>query len=325
MKAALCKSLDGPDAIVVEELPDPVAGQGEAVVRVKAAALNFLDTLITRGKYQYKPPLPFSPSGEFAGVVESLGAGDGGSLKVGQRVFGYAGFGAARERLVAKVETLVPLPDGVSEEVGATLSVTYGTAIHGLRDRGRLQAGETVAVLGASGGAGLAAVEIAKLLGARVIAAASSAEKLAVCRQHGADDTIDYSSGDLKQTLRDMTGGRGVDVVYDCVGGDYAEPAVRAMAWGGRFLVVGFAAGQIPKIPLNLLLLKSCELVGVFWGESTKRDPIGHRRNMEDVARWAAEGRLKPHIHASLPLERTGEAIKLLDGRKVTGKIVVRI
>ncbi|MFZ4808970.1 MAG: NADPH:quinone oxidoreductase family protein [Hyphomicrobiaceae bacterium] len=323
MKAALCKSFDGPQALTIETLPDPVPGPGEAVVRVKAAALNFLDTLITRGKYQYKPEFPFSPSAEFAGVVEALGSDVAADLKVGQRVFGYVGYGAARERLALGAERLVPLPDPVSDAAGASLSVIYGTAVHGLRDRGRLQPGETVAVLGASGGAGLAAVEIASLLGAKVIAVASSPEKLEICRQHGAAETFDYSKGDLKQGLRDLTGGRGVDVIYDCVGGDHAEPALRSIAWGGRYLVVGFAAGQIPRIPLNLLLLKSCDLVGVFWGESTRRDPAGHRRNMIDVARWVAEGRLTPHIHATYPLERIADAIDVLDTRKVAGKVIL--
>jgi NADPH2:quinone reductase len=322
MKAALCKSLDGPDGIAVENLPDPVPAPGEAIVRVEAAALNFLDTLISRGKYQYKPELPFSPSAEFAGVVESVAPGVT-DVRPGQRVFGYVGYGAARELLAVEAERLIPLPDGVSTEVGATLTVTYGTAIHGLRDRGRLAAGETVAVLGASGGAGLAAVEVAKLLGARVIAVASSPEKLEICKQRGADLTIDYSKADLKTALRELTDGRGVDVVYDCVGGEHAEPAVRAMAWGGRFLVVGFAAGQIPKIPLNLLLLKSCDLVGVFWGESTRRDPAAHRRNMIDIARWVAEKKLAPHIHRSMPVEQIADAIRLLDARTVTGKVVV--
>jgi NADPH2:quinone reductase len=323
MKAALCKSLAGPDAIVVETAPDPVPADGEVLVRVTAAALNFLDTLITRGKYQYKPELPFSPSAEFAGIVDTVHANTRTDLRPGQRVFGYIGYGAARDRLALSPERLIPLPDEVSDIVGASLTVTYGTAIHGLRDRGRLQAGEWVAVLGASGGAGLAAVEVAKLLGARVIAVASSPEKLAICRDHGADVLVDYTQADLKQALRDATGGQGVDVVYDCVGGDHSEPAVRALAWGGRLLVVGFAAGGIPRIPLNLLLLKSCDLVGVFWGESTRRDPAGHRRNMEDIARWVAEGRLKPHIHATMPLEDISKAIAMLDARSVTGKVVL--
>lgn len=324
MKAVLCKTLDGPDALVVEELPDPEPGPGEVVVGVKAVALNFFDTLITRGKYQYKPPLPFSPGGEMAGVVEKLGPGVSG-LKPGQRVCGYLGAGAAREKVAVSADVLLPVPDGVSDEAAAGVTITYGTAIHGLKDRGRLEAGETVAVLGASGGAGLAAVEIAKLMGARVIAAASSAEKLELCKKHGADDVLNYSSTDLKQGLRDLTDGRGVDVVYDCVGDKYAEPALRAIAWGGRYLVIGFAAGQIPKIPLNLTLLKSCAIVGVFWGEAARRNPAGNRANMAQVLGWVAEGRLRPHVHATYPLQRTGEAIKSLETRQVVGKVIVQV
>jgi NADPH2:quinone reductase len=323
MKAVLCKTLDGPDALKLADLPDPSPGPGEAVVRVKAIALNFFDTLITRGKYQYKPELPFSPGGELAGVVEAVGAGVS-DLKPDQRVCGYLGYGAASEKVVAKAEVLLPIPDSVSDEAAAGVTITYGTAIHGLKDRGQLQAGETVAVLGASGGAGLAAVEIAKLMGARVIAAASSAEKLEICRQHGADALLNYDTADLKQGLRDLTDGRGVDVIYDCVGDKYAEPALRSIAWGGRFLVIGFAAGQIPKIPINLTLLKSCSIVGVFWGEAARRDPKAHRANMQQVLAWVAEGRLKPHVHATYPLARTAEAIKSLETRRVTGKVIVQ-
>lgn len=322
MKAALCKSLDGPGAIVVEEIADPAAGPGEVVVRVHAAALNFFDTLVTRGKYQHKPPLPFSPAGEIAGVVERIGAGVD-SVRIGERVQAYLGWGGARERVVVRAADLVPVPDGVSDIVASGVSITYGTAIHGLASRGRLRAGETLAVLGASGGAGLAAVEVGKLMGARVIAAASSADKLAICQEHGADIVIDYSATDLKDALRGATDGRGVDVVYDCVGGPYSEPALRAMAWGGRFLVVGFAAGDIPRIPLNLLLLKGCDAIGVFWGESVKRDPGGHRANMVQVLDWVATGKLAPHIHATYPLEEIGSAIGVLDRREATGKVVV--
>jgi NADPH:quinone reductase len=324
MKAALCKSLAGPDAIVIEEVPDPVPGPGEVLVRIKATALNFLDTLITRGKYQFKPQLPFSPGAEFAGVVEQLGP-DVAGLSVGQRVCGYLGWGGAREKVVAKSVQLAPVPNGVSDEAAASISVTYGTAMHGLKDRGRLKHGETVAVLGAAGGAGLAAVEIAKLIGARVIAVASSEEKLAVCRQHGADELLNYSATDLKQGLRDLTGGRGVDIIYDCIGGEHSEAALRSIAWMGRFLVVGFAAGSIPKIPLNLLLLKSCDVIGVFWGEAASRDPAGHRANLRAVLEWVASGRLKPHIHATYPLAETAQAIKVLDRREATGKVVISV
>ncbi len=297
MRAALCKSFDGPEAIVVESLPDPEPAPGEVIVRVKAAALNFLDTLIVRGKYQFKPELPFSPAAEFAGVVAKIGRGISG-WSIGQRVCGSMGWGAARELIAVKAETLIAVPDAVDDRVAATVNITYGTAFHGLKDRGHLKEGETVAVLGASGGAGLAAVEIAKQMGAKVIAAASSPEKLAVCQAHGADLLLDYSTSDLKQTLRGLTDGRGVDLVYDCVGGDYAEAALRSIAWEGRFLVVGFAAGSIPRIPLNLLLLKGCDIAGVFFGEFVRRNPAGHGANMEQVLSWIVAGRLKPHISA---------------------------
>ena len=322
MKAALVKTLDGPGAIVIEDIAEPVAGPGEVVVRVTAAALNFFDTLISRGKYQHKPELPFSPSGEVAGVIESVGAGVT-ELRPGQRVAAYLGWGGARERVAVAADRCIVVPDGVSDEVAAGVSVTYGTAIYGLKDRARVRPGETVAVLGASGGAGLAAVEIAHLMGARVIAAASSPDKLEIARQHGADVLVDYSAGDLKSALREVTGGNGVDVVYDCVGGEYSEPAVRAMAWQGRFLVVWFAAGDIPKLPLNLLLLKGCDALGVFWGESVKRDPAGHRTNMEQVLAWVAEGRLAPRIHDRYPLDAIREAIGVLDRREAVGKVIV--
>lgn len=324
MKAALCKSLDGPAAIVIEEIADPQPGPDEVVVRVRAAALNFLDTLITRGKYQFKPDLPFSPAAEIAGVVEAVGTGVG-DLKPGQRVCGYIAWGGAREKVAVPAKLMIPIPDGVSDATAAGISVTYGTAMHGLKDRGSLKAGESVAVLGASGGAGLAAVEIAKLMGARVIAVASSAEKLAVCREHGADELLNYAMTDLKTGLRELTSGKGVDVVYDCVGGDYSELALRSIAWGGRLLVIGFAAGSIPKIPLNLFLLKNAAAVGVFWGEMIMREPEQHRANMIEVLDWCAKGRLKPHVHASYPLARIGEAITALDKRQVTGKLIVEI
>lgn len=324
MRAALCKSLDGPEGIVIAELPDPKPSAGEVVVRVRAAALNFLDTLITRGRYQVKPELPFSPAGEYAGVVHDVGPGVIG-LAVGDRVCGWGGYGGARELVVSRADMLIQVPDAVPDPVAASFIVTYGTALHGLKDRGHVKAGETVAVLGASGGAGLAAVEIAKLLGATVIAAASSEDKLEVCRQHGADHVVNYSTADLKQALRDVTGGRGVDVVYDCVGGAHAEPALRSIAWLGRFLVIGFAAGEIPKIPLNLTLLKSCDIRGVYWGDAVRRDPAGHRANLAQMLAWIEQGRLRPHIHATLPLERTADAIRLLDARAVSGKVVISL
>ncbi len=322
MKAVLCKRLDGPDGLELADIDEPAAGPGEAIVAVRAAALNFFDTLITRGKYQAKPELPFSPSGEIAGVVAAVGEGVTG-VAIGDRVAAYVGWGGARERIAVKADTLVPVPAGVSDEIAAGVAVTYGTAIHGLKDRGRLKPGETVAVLGASGGAGLAAVEIAKLMGARVIAAASSAEKLEVARAHGADQLLNYEEDDLKAGLRELTNGGGVDVVYDCVGGSFADPAMRALAWQGRFLVVGFASGEIPTLPLNLLLLRGAEAVGVFWGESVRRDPERHRRNMSQVLDWVAAGKLNPRLHGTYPLARAADAIRVLDRREAVGKIVL--
>jgi NADPH:quinone reductase len=324
MKAAICRTLDGPDAIVIEDIPTPQPGPGEVEVRVNAAALNFLDTLITRGKYQYKPEPPFSPAGEIAGVVISMGP-DVTGFAPGDRVCGYIGWGGAREIVIARAAALVKIPEGVSDEAAAGVNVTYGTAMHGLVDRGRLAEGETVAVLGASGGAGLAAVEVAHLLGAQVIAAASSEDKLAVCRQHGADQTLNYTTSDLKQGLRDLTSGRGADIIYDCVGGPFAEPALRSIAWLGRYLVVGFAAGEIPRFPLNLILLKCCDVAGVFWGEVANREPHKQAANTARVLSWVAEGRLNPHVHGTFPLEEIGDAIKLLERREARGKVIIKI
>jgi NADPH2:quinone reductase len=324
MKAILCTHFGGPDELELGDLPDPVPGSGEAVVAVRAAALNFFDTLLIAGKYQYKPPFPFSPAAEFAGVVESVGPGADG-IRPGDRVLGHLGAGAARERVLVKAERLIPIPDGLDFERAAGLTVTYGTTLHALKDRGRIAPGESLAVLGAAGGTGLAAIELGRILGARVIACASSAAKLAFCREHGAEETIDYGREELKDALRRVTGGKGVDVVYDPVGGPYAEPAVRALAWDGRYLVIGFAAGEIPKIPLNLVLLKSSQLVGVFWGAWTERNPQLHRANMADLLRWCREGKLSAHVHAVYPLEKTGEAIKALSDRTVMGKLVVRV
>src|SRR5215470_3234433 len=269
MKAILCTRFGGPDDLELAEVADPVPGAGEVLVAVKAAALNFFDTLIIVGKYQLKPPFPFSPAAEFAGVVESVGP-QVTALARGDRVFGHVGTGAARERLLAKPERLIKLPDGLEFERAAGLTVTYGTTLHALKDRAQLKSGETLAVLGAAGGTGLATIELGKLLGARVIACASSAEKLEFARKHGADEVINYAQEDLKDALRRVTNGKGVDVIYDPVGGPYAEPAVRALAWGGRYLVIGFAAGEIPKIPINLVLLKGCDVRGVFWGQFTE-------------------------------------------------------
>jgi NADPH2:quinone reductase len=325
MKAVLCRSLDGPEALVMDDIADPVAAPGSVVVRVTAVGLNFFDTLITRGKYQTKPPLPFSPGGEIAGVVEALGAGVTGWAP-GDRVMAYLGYGGAREKVAVAAERLIAIPPAVADTVACGLPITYGTALHALRERGTLQPGESVAILGAAGGAGLAAVEVAKMMGARVIAVASSPEKLALCRAHGADEALDYSGDlDLKVALRDLTGGTGVDVVYDCVGGAHAEPAFRALAWKGRFLVVGFASGDIPKLPLNLTLLKGASAIGVFWGEAVRRDPAGHRADMDLALAGAADGRLKPHVHGVFPLGDIQQAIGLLARREASGKVVLAV
>lgn len=323
MKAILCKQPGGPDDLTLETIPDPQAGPGQAVVKVAAAGLNFFDTLIIAGKYQVKPPFPFSPAAEFSGLVESIGPGVS-NVKIGDRVLGYQGYGCARERIAVKAEKLVMVPDNLDFDRAAGLSITYGTTIHALRDRGKLQAGETLAVLGAAGGTGLAAIEIGKLMGARVIACASSDEKCAFAKAHGADDTINYAKADLKEALKSATGGRGVDVIYDPVGGDYAESALRAIAWKGRFLVVGFAAGTIPKLPLNLALLKGCDIVGVYWGAFTDKEPAAQAANMAQIVAWCVGGKLSSHVHAVYPLAETAQALKDIAARKIMGKAILR-
>ena len=324
MRAALCKSLDGPAGLVIEALPEPQAAPGKVVVRVHAVGLNFADTLITRGKYQYKPELPFSPGAEIAGIIEAVGP-DAGDFVAGQRVMAYVNWGGAREKVVVPVESLVPVPAGVPFEVAAGVSVTYGTAMHGLLNRGRYREGETVVVTGAAGGAGQAAIEIAKLMGARVIAVVSSDEKAAIAKDAGADETIIFPGCDLKIAVRDRTGGQGADIVYDCIGGEAAEPLIRALAWQGRFLVVGFAAGEIPKIPINLLLLRGADMAGVFWGDAVRRQPLQHRANMEQVLDWVVAGRLRPRTHGVFPLEKISEALAVLDRREATGKVILAL
>ncbi|HMK80823.1 MAG TPA: NADPH:quinone oxidoreductase family protein [Xanthobacteraceae bacterium] len=323
MKAILCTHFGGPDELELKDVPDPTPASGEVVVAVKSAALNFFDTLLIAGKYQFKPPFPFSPASEFAGVVERVGAGVT-DLQAGDRVLGYGGHGAAREKVAITRERVVPIPDALDFDRAAGLTVIYGTTLHALKDRAHLKSGETLAVLGASGGTGLAAIELGKLMGARVIACASSDDKLAFCKARGADAGINYASEDLKEALRRVTSGKGADVIYDPVGGPYAEAALRAIAWAGRFLVIGFAAGEIPKIPLNLALLKGCDIVGVFWGAFTERDPQGHQANMAELVRFAAEGKLSAHVHATYPLSETPAALKAIAQRKVMGKVILK-
>jgi len=322
MKALLCTRPGSPDDLTVADLPDPVAGPGQAVVRVSAAALNFFDLLIIAGKYQYKPEFPFSPGAEFAGTIESLGPGVEG-FAVGDRVVGYARHGAARQKIAANAGKLIKIPAHLDFDRAAGLIVTYGTSYYALKDRAALKRGETLAVLGASGGVGLAAVELGRVMGARVIACASSDEKLAFTRQHGADEVLNYASTDLRNSLKTLGGDHGIDVVYDPVGGPYAEAALRSLAWYGRFLVVGFAAGDIPKLPLNLVLLKSCDVRGVFWGSWTEREPAAHRANTADLIRWCAEGKLSAHVHAAYPLSEAARALKDIAERKAMGKVVL--
>jgi NADPH:quinone reductase len=323
MKAVLCTYFGTPDDLEIADIPEPKAGPGEAVIAIKAAALNFFDLLIIAGKYQHKPPFPFSPAAEFAGVVESTGAGVS-HVAPGDRVIGWTGWGAAREKIAAGAAHLVKLPENLDFDRAAGLTVTYATTLYGLRERGNLKKGETLVVLGASGGVGLAAIEIGKIMGARVIACASSEEKLAFAKAHGADETVNYASTDLRDALKRLGGPNGIDVVYDPVGGPYAEPALRSLGWEGRYLVVGFAAGDIPKIPLNLVLLKSCDIRGVLWGSWTTRDPKGQLALMRDIAAWCAEGKLSAHVHAAYPLAETAAALKTIAERKVMGKIVLR-
>jgi NADPH:quinone reductase len=323
MKALLCTRLGGPDDLELRELPDPVAGPGEVLVRVEAVALNFFDTLIIAGKYQTKPDLPFSPAAEFAGVVESLGAGVT-AVVPGERVAGYIGYGAARERIAVPAENLIKLPAGLDVERAAGIIVTYGTSYYALKDRARLKAGETLAVLGASGGVGVAAVELGKIMGAHVIACASSDDKVGFARQQGADAGVNYASENLREGLRRLGGERGIDVVYDPVGGAHAEAALRSLGWEGRFLVIGFAAGEIPKLPLNLVLLKSCDVRGVFWGSWIAREPAAHRANTAELFAWCAAGRLSAHVHAAYPLEQAAAALHALADRQVMGKVILR-
>ena len=324
MKAVLCRQYGPPDSLVVEELPSPKAGAGEVVVAVKAASVNFPDVLIIQNKYQFKPPLPFSPGSEFAGVVKEVGAQVQG-VKPGDKVIAFTTYGAFAEEVKIEASRLIALPEKMDFLSGAAFLLTYGTSDHALRDRGALRAGETLLVLGAAGGVGLAAIEIGKALGAQVIACASSEDKLQVCRAHGADATINYAAEDLRERIKALTGGRGADMVYDPVGGPYSEPAFRSIAWRGRLLVVGFAAGEIPRLPLNLALLKGASVVGVFWGDFARREPKQFAASVRQLGSWFREGRLRPHVSRTFPLEQAGEALKLLAARQVKGKIVLKV
>jgi NADPH2:quinone reductase len=322
MKALLCKTLGLPDQLVVEDVPDPVPGPGQVLVEMKAAGVNFPDALIIQGKYQFKPPLPFTPGAELAGVVIALGEGVR-NVKVGQSVIGSCRYGAFAEKVIVDGRQLIPMPPGLGFDVAASFTLAYGTSYHAVKGRAQLKAGETMLVLGAAGGVGLAAIQIGKALGARVIAAASTPEKLALCRENGADELINYSTEDLRERVKELTGGKGPDVIYDPVGGRFAEPAFRSIAWGGRYLVVGFADGQIPSLPLNLPLLKGASIVGVFWGDFVARQLPDFIRDLTEMFALISQGKLRPHISARYPIERGAQALQDLLDRKVTGKVII--
>jgi NADPH:quinone reductase len=324
MKAILCRQFGPPDTLTLDDVPAPVAGPGQIVMQVKACSLNFPDTLTIRDMYQFKPPLPFSPGSEASGVVVQVGEGVR-HLKPGDRIFAFGSHGGLAEQMLADARTAIPLPDAMDFATGASSMYAYGTSYHALKDRANLQPGETVLVLGAAGGVGLAAVELAKLMGATVIAAASTDEKLAVCRQKGADHTINYSQQDLREQLKTITSGKGVDVVYDPVGDRWAEPAIRSLAWRGRYLVVGFAGGDIPKIPLNLALLKGAAIVGVFWGQFAAKEAALNAKNLGQIAAWLLAGKLRPHFHKLYSLAEAPQALTDMMNRQIIGKAVVAV
>jgi len=322
MKALLCTAFGPIGQLTIADVPAPEPDAGRVRVRVKAAALNFPDALIVQGLYQMKPPLPFSPGAELAGVIDAVGDGVTG-WKIGDEVIASSGYGAFAEQCVVDANRVTALPQRMDFDAGAAFVLTYGTSLHALQQRAKLAAGETLLVLGAAGGVGLAAIEIAKALGARVIAAASSDEKLALCRATGADETINYATEDLRRRVDELTGGRGADVVYDPVGGKYSEAALRATAWRGRFLVVGFANGEIPKIALNLALLKERDILGVFWGDAIRREPAQHAQNMHLLGQWYAAGKVKPAITERVPLSGAADAIARIANRQVMGKVII--
>lgn len=321
MKALLCKQYGTPDSLLVEDIAPLTPKADEVVITVKACGVNFPDTLIIQGKYQFKPAFPFSPGGEVAGVVKEVGEGVT-HLKAGDDVFAMPGWGGFAEELVVKANRVFRMPPKMDYKVASSLMYTYGTSYHALKDRAQLKAGETLLVLGAAGGVGLAAVNLGKIMGAKVIAAASSEEKLELCKSYGADAVINYSKEDLRERLKEITGG-GVDVIYDPVGDKYAEPALRAMNWKGRYLVVGFAAGQIPSIPLNLALLKGCAIVGVFWGAFAEKEPKANFQNITELFQWYQTGELKPHIQKTYSLEEAPQALYDMLERRAMGKLVV--
>jgi NADPH2:quinone reductase len=322
MKAITCQAYGSPESLVVEEIDVPMPAPDQVRVKVAAAGVNFVDALFVAGSYQVKIPPPFIPGNELAGVIDAVGS-DVEGFAPGDRVMAQVGVGAFAEQVCVPVAALRPVPAGMSMEAAAAFQLTYATALYALRERGRLQPGETVLVLAAAGGVGSAAVDVAKRLGARVIAAAGTDEKLAHCRELGADAVINYDREDLKTRVRELTGGRGADLVVDPVGGAYSEPAVRATAWEGRFLVVGFAAGEIPRIPLNLTLLRGCQIVGVDWGALSRDRPAETRPVLETLGEWAAAGELSPLVTSTWPLAEAGRALRAVLDRQVTGKAIL--
>ena len=324
MKALLCKAFGPAETLVLEEIASPEVKKTEIVLDVHAAGVNFPDTLIIEGKYQFKPPFPFSPGGEAAGVVAAVGE-KVSHVKVGDRVMALTGWGSFAEQVAVPGYNVMPIPAGMDFNSAAAFGMTYGTSMHALKQRANLQPGETLLVLGASGGVGLAAVEIAKAMGAKVIAAASSAEKLAVAKAAGADELINYSETNLKDEVKRLTGGLGVDVIYDPVGGDLFDQAIRSIAWNGRLLVVGFASGRIPELAVNLCLLKGAAVLGVFWGAFAQRQPQDNAANFQQLFAWYAEGKVKPLVSQVFALEQAAEAINALGQRKAVGKVVVQV
>ena len=324
MKAVLCKAFGPADTLVIEDTSSPQIKKNEVLLDVHAAGINFPDTLIIEGKYQFKPPFPFSPGGEAAGVISAVGE-NVSHLNVGDRVMALTGWGSCAEQIAVPAYNMLPMPDAMDFTTAAAFSMTYGTAMHALKQRGALQAGETLLVLGASGGVGLAAIEIGKAMGARVIAAASSAEKLEVARQAGADELINYQDEDIRERLKTLTKGQGVDVVIDPVGGDLFETVFRSIAWNGRMLVIGFASGTIPSLPANLPLLKGAAVIGVFWGSFAQRQPQDNVANFQQLFAWFAEGKLKPLVSQTFALEDTAQAINTLAARKAVGKLVIKV
>jgi len=324
MKAILCKQYGPPESLVLEDLPALKPGKGQVVISIKAAGVNFPDTLIIQNKYQFKPELPFSPGSECAGVVKEVGEGVT-AVKPGDLVMALTTYGSFAEEITVKEAECIPLPKGVGFTQAAAFTLTYGTSYHALKDRAQLKSNETLLILGAAGGVGSAAIELGKILGARVIACASSDEKLAACKQLGANEMINYETEDLRERVKQLTNEKGVDVVYDAVGGKYSEPALRTLSWNGRFLVVGFAAGEIPKIPLNLALLKGCSIVGVFWGSFMRKEPATAAKNHAQLMTWLTNGKLKPLISSVYPLAQAPRALSDLIERKAKGKVVLSI